>query len=232
MNNTPRSAVDFTISTTPETESSDVTYPSVFTTRSPWRFHPKETQDSGAGVISASPRKSRGRDPQKAHSPRSKTKSPRRHKHQRGSRDARERRRAKSSSPYRSFMSGFDPTVNRHLWTMWRIAITGRIVTDIMERKKNPSVNTTATFVRPLKRPPAGLAESIYISNQTRQAAYHLMNTGHCPDNAILTQDFIFFGIPRVVLRTPYRDWLHHRISRFFWCYFSSFEKIEWYLAN
>jgi hypothetical protein len=199
MNNTPRSAVDFTISITPEIESSDVTYPSVFSTRSPWSFLLQDNRD----VISTIARKSRDRNKQKGRSPRSKTKSPRRHKQRWNSRnplDRHDRRRVQSSSPIRPFIFGFDPAIDRHLWTMWRIALTGRIVTDIMERKRNPGVDTTPKFVRPLKRPPAGLAESIYISGQTRQAAYRLMNTGHCPDNAILTQDFIFFGIPRVCL--------------------------------
>lgn len=143
--------------------------------------------------------KSRSTERNQFRSPRSKTNSPKR-QNSRNLRNTRSRngtKRAISSSPPPTTRRSFDPTDNRHLWTMWRISITGKIVSDIMSRKER---DISTKYVRTLRRPPAGLAKSIYISNQTRLAAYSLMNCGHCPDNAILTRDFIFFGIPRVIL--------------------------------
>ncbi|XP_062572349.1 uncharacterized protein LOC134234313 [Saccostrea cucullata] len=207
MDITPRSKVDFSISTTAE-DSSDNTYPIVSTARSPWSFiNLPDTVQSQIDVVRRSQRKSRGRNRQTPHSPRSKTRSPRgRKRTKKQLLDARvknELSRAKSASPIRSLTPGFDPIANRHLWTMWRIAITTQIVSEMMERRKRGDV--TEQFVRTLIRPPSGLAESIYVTNKTRQAACRLMNNGSCPDNAMLTKDFIFFGIPRVVLKREHK---------------------------
>lgn len=190
MDNTPRSMLNVSFSAEYSGDE--------FTPRSPWSYI-RSQHASDFSKARCQDRQSRSTERNKLRSPRSKTTSPKREKG-RNSQNTRSRngtKRTKSSSPPPATRRGFDPTVNRHLWTMWRISITGKIVSDIMSSKER---DISTRYVRTLRRPPAGLAKSIYISNQTRLAAYFLMNCGHCPDNAILTRDFIFFGIPRVNL--------------------------------
>lgn len=189
-NNTPRSMLNVSFSAEYSGDE--------FTPRSPWSYI-RSHHPSGFSREHGQDRKSRSTERNQFRSPRSKTNSPRR-QNSRNLRNTRSRngtKRAISSSPPPTTRRSFDPTDNRHLWTMWRISITGKIVSDIMSRKER---DISTKYVRTLRRPPAGLAKSIYISNQTRLAAYSLMNCGHCPDNTILTRDFIFFGIPRVIL--------------------------------
>ena len=190
----PRSALNVSFDTTHREEIIDSTPESEYTPRSPWSYFRFQTESNGTtDELRSTRRKSREIARHTPRSARSKTSSPRRRKRPNSRGSQSKNSRAKSSSPPPSSRQRFDPTVNRHLWTMWRIAITSEIVTDIFSHCED---DVSTKNVRRLKN----LAKRIYISNQTRQAAYSMMNSGVRPDNAILTRDFLFFGIPRVIL--------------------------------
>lgn len=106
-------------------------------------------------------------------------------------------RRAKSAPPLynekRTKM--FDPVQNTHLWTMWRIAVTERIVNEGKTRNVN-----TEKFSAFMLRPP--LRKYIHVTNATHKMAYALMGPGdRMSASELLTGQFIYFGLPRIVIK-------------------------------
>uniref|UniRef100_A0A2C9M1X1 Uncharacterized protein n=1 Tax=Biomphalaria glabrata TaxID=6526 RepID=A0A2C9M1X1_BIOGL len=123
--------------------------------------------------------------------------------------------RARPSSAVESDAStlhtSFDPMKDRHLWTMWRTAVNGRIVDEVrkLERIKsergseasnhldssNPGVYGKAIVAPPLKR-------FIKLDEHNREAAQHFQNLGQ---GRLETDQFVYYGLPRVYI-TPSRD--------------------------
>ena len=118
-------------------------------------------------------------------------------------------KRAKSA-PSRTDVSKqyFDPTINRHLWAMWRIGATEKIINETKMRDKRGQHNNGFSSV--LQRPPGNLGRLINVTQSTRQRVGVLMDGGdRSTTSDLLTKQFIYFGLPRVTLshvNTALRD--------------------------
>ncbi|KAK3091052.1 hypothetical protein FSP39_016785 [Pinctada imbricata] len=113
--------------------------------------------------------------------------------------------RSKSAPPGTVTKDGrmlFDPTKNKQLWTKWRIEATERIIQETKNRNRR-GTHQKERFGRALAHPPPGLARLIDVTQSTRQRACTLMDSGdRGTTSELLTKQFIYFGVPRVTLKT------------------------------
>jgi hypothetical protein len=100
--------------------------------------------------------------------------------------------------------TSFDPMKDRHLWTMWRTAVNGRIVDEVrqLEQKKIelgpmavphyesvlPGMYGKALVVTPLKR-------FIRVDQDSKAIADQMSN---CGQGILATSQFVYYGLPRV----------------------------------
>lgn len=100
--------------------------------------------------------------------------------------------------------TSFDPMKDRHMWTMWRTAVNGRIVDEVrlLERIKSergpsaeqnsdpstPGVYGKALVATPLKR---------FIRFDDESNAYQMSSLGQ---GSLETSQFVYYGLPRVVV--------------------------------
>lgn len=113
-----------------------------------------------------------------------------------------------SNTEYHRVPFMFEPTKNFHLWTMWRIGNTEKIIKftqnkthkDENEMESQYGIFSGTPYGSPtLLVPP--LARNISITGTTRQKANKMMSMKRGePQSELNTGQFIYFGLPRVVL--------------------------------
>ncbi|XP_076441496.1 uncharacterized protein LOC143280655 [Babylonia areolata] len=141
---------------------------------------------------------------------------------------ARQRPPGSRLQPDSELTTSFDPSKDRHLWTMWRVAVTGRIM-DGVRRKENLSAQSPRT-PQPLlqqQQQRGGRQEQgedwqryqygpalvktpldrfIRVENGANNTLATLMMHPRGEGGSQLqTEQFVFYGVPRVVLRKPRR---------------------------
>ncbi|KAL8605865.1 hypothetical protein ACOMHN_040509 [Nucella lapillus] len=96
----------------------------------------------------------------------------------------------------------FDPMKDLHMWTMWRVAVNGRIVDETRRRKQSASENERGGDPPPnpylVKTP---LDRFIRVDNGSRNIAGVLMDPHGQGGASLATQQFVYYGVPRVVLK-------------------------------
>ncbi|CAG5134506.1 unnamed protein product [Candidula unifasciata] len=108
--------------------------------------------------------------------------------------------------PQSDLITSFDPMKDRHLWTMWRTAVNGRIVDEVrhLERRKsemgvNPSSNFDASipgmYGKALVAPP--LKRFIKFGDEESRAVAVQMSSG-LGQGSLETSQFVYYGLPRV----------------------------------
>lgn len=109
-------------------------------------------------------------------------------------------------APDSDLITSFDPMQDRHLWTMWRTAVNGRIVDEVrqLERRKNemggfPSSTVDASvpgmYGKALVAPP--LKRFIKFGNEESKAVAVQMSYG-LGQGSLETSQFVYYGLPRV----------------------------------
>lgn len=116
------------------------------------------------------------------------------------------------SSPMKGFK--FDPMKNTHLWTMWRIGNTEKIV-NFTKHKSEESNRQNGSDYGIFSGTPYGsptllvppLAHNISVTGTTRIKAAEMMSvvTNDEPSD-LKTGQFIYFGLPRVTLKNNKPD--------------------------
>uniref|UniRef100_A0A0B7A291 Uncharacterized protein n=1 Tax=Arion vulgaris TaxID=1028688 RepID=A0A0B7A291_9EUPU len=104
--------------------------------------------------------------------------------------------------------TSFDPLKDRHMWTMWRTAVNGRIVDEVRRLEKDKlekgtdsvdsvasnGVYGTALYVTPLK-------QFIKLDNDQRQdIPNQILSLG---EGILQTAQFVYYGLPRVRMAHP-----------------------------
>ena len=101
----------------------------------------------------------------------------------------------------------FDPMTDRKKWSVWRTAVTGRIMDEVrrLERAKaelepswgDPHTHRVAPgpYGKCLEHPP--LRKYIRVGGGSREMARGLMHQGQ---GKLLPSQFVYFGIPRVYI--------------------------------
>ncbi|KAK7101119.1 uncharacterized protein [Littorina saxatilis] len=110
----------------------------------------------------------------------------------------------------------FDPMKDLHMWTMWRVAVNGRIVEETRKNKNRPHTAAASTaastanrhadldsnpFGRALVKTP--LHRFIRVENGSNDIAGLMMDPHGEGGRSLGTQQFVFYGVPRVVLKKP-----------------------------
>ncbi|CAL1539953.1 unnamed protein product [Lymnaea stagnalis] len=118
-----------------------------------------------------------------------------------------QRRDSKSPAahdPDSSLSTSFDPMRDRHMWTMWRTAVNGRIVDEVRklekiksERGSEASVSLDSkapgVYGRAIVAPP--LKRFIRFDEQSKEMANQLSSVGQ---GRLQTDQFVYYGLPRV----------------------------------
>ena len=113
----------------------------------------------------------------------------------------------------------FDPMKDLHMWTMWRVAVNGRIVDETRKRNRAQPARgagggggggggggESADFAsnpygRALIKTP--LDRFIRVENGSQSLAGVMMDPHGEGGGHLATQQFVFYGVPRVVLKKP-----------------------------
>lgn len=99
----------------------------------------------------------------------------------------------------------FDPMKDLHMWTMWRVAVNGRIVDETRRRFRAPVVkggeSDSNPYGRALIKTP--LDRFIRVENGSQNLAGLMMDPHGEGGGHLATQQFVFYGVPRVVLKKP-----------------------------
>ncbi|BFY99406.1 hypothetical protein BsWGS_02446 [Bradybaena similaris] len=109
-------------------------------------------------------------------------------------------------APNSDLITSFDPMQDRHMWTMWRTAVNGRIVDEVrqLERRKSEmgglsSLNADASvpgmYGKALVAPP--LKRFIKFGNAESKAVAVQMSYG-LGQGSLETSQFVYYGLPRV----------------------------------
>lgn len=110
-----------------------------------------------------------------------------------------------NSSTHKGFT--FDPMKNMHLWTMWRIGNTEKIVNFTKHRESEVYLHNElqhgifsgVPYGSPtLLVPP--LASNINVTEATKRRATEMMHSNE-GDSVLKAGQFIYFGLPRVALK-------------------------------
>uniref|UniRef100_A0A0B7A8T8 Uncharacterized protein n=1 Tax=Arion vulgaris TaxID=1028688 RepID=A0A0B7A8T8_9EUPU len=113
----------------------------------------------------------------------------------------------KNGSNYNSNLStSFDPIKDRHLWTMWRTAVNGRIVDEVrhLEKIKNQKAITQSSeddssipgmYGKALVMPP--LKRFIKFDDNSEVVASKMSSLGQ---GTLETSQFVYYGLPRVLV--------------------------------
>lgn len=107
-----------------------------------------------------------------------------------------------------SLNTSFDPMRDRHMWTMWRTAVNGRIVDEVRklekiksERGSEASVsldsNAPGVYGRAIVAPP--LKRFIRFDEKSKEMANQLSSVGQ---GRLQTDQFVYYGLPRVYVET------------------------------
>ncbi|XP_012941846.1 uncharacterized protein LOC101860993 [Aplysia californica] len=99
--------------------------------------------------------------------------------------------------PESELATSFDPMKDRHMWTMWRTAVNGRILDEVQRLEKirpvEPGLYGTALVTPPLRK-------FIRFGDNSKEIARHLMSQGK---GRLLATQFIYYGLPRVYISNP-----------------------------
>ena len=95
------------------------------------------------------------------------------------------------------FSKTFDPMTNLHLWTMWRTAVNGRIVDELR------GMVTEDFYQHPYGKylTQAPLYRFIKFDDHSFHLADDMMDPGNKGTNRLQANQFVFYGVPRVVLK-------------------------------
>ncbi|XP_076462025.1 uncharacterized protein LOC143294537 isoform X2 [Babylonia areolata] len=106
----------------------------------------------------------------------------------------------------------FDPMKDLHMWTMWRVAVNGRIVDETMRRSRAQQPTTEGAgagghgdldpnpYGRALVKTP--LDRFIRVGNSSQDIAGVMMDPhGQGGGAGLQTRQFVYYGVPRVVLK-------------------------------
>lgn len=105
-------------------------------------------------------------------------------------------------SPESELRTAFDPMKDLHMWTMWRAAVNGRIVDEV--RARNQPVHRDeglSRYGRALMKTP--LDRFIRVDNGSHNIAHLMMDPHQVATEHLHTKQFVFYGVPRVVLKKP-----------------------------
>ncbi|KAL8603553.1 hypothetical protein ACOMHN_052782 [Nucella lapillus] len=107
-------------------------------------------------------------------------------------------------------VTSFDPMKDRHLWTMWRIAVNGRIMDEMRRRNQSPPPRQEGgkrselyPYGQALVRTP--MSRFIRVENGSNALARVMMNPGGEGGSELTIPQFVFYGVPRVVLKKTKR---------------------------
>lgn len=108
-------------------------------------------------------------------------------------------------APESELKMSFDPMKDLHMWTMWRVAVNGRIVDETRRRNRAQPANggdyDSNPFGRALIKTP--LDRFIRVENGSQSLAGVMMDPHGEGGGHLATQQFVFYGVPRVVLKKP-----------------------------
>ncbi|XP_041359375.1 uncharacterized protein LOC121375794 isoform X2 [Gigantopelta aegis] len=103
----------------------------------------------------------------------------------------------KSAETEVNFSKTFDPMTNLHLWTMWRTAVNGRIVDELR------GMVTEDFYHNPYGKyiTQAPLYRFIKFDDHSFHRADDMMDPKNTATNRLQANQFVFYGVPRVVLK-------------------------------
>ncbi|XP_025110491.1 uncharacterized protein LOC112573966 isoform X2 [Pomacea canaliculata] len=111
----------------------------------------------------------------------------------------------------RELRTSFDPMKDLHMWTMWRTAVNGRIMDEVRKKSEHPSHQyphlhqqaDSTPYGSALVRTP--LNRFIRMGDSSQNLATMMMDPHQQGNGHLQTTQFVFYGVPRVVLKKPKR---------------------------
>ncbi|KAK7495919.1 hypothetical protein BaRGS_00012909 [Batillaria attramentaria] len=117
-------------------------------------------------------------------------------------------------SPESELTTSFDPMKDMHMWTMWRAAVNGRIVDEARKRQHRgaPPGQDFNPYGKALVKTP--LDRFIRMGNSSQNIAHVMMDPHQAGNGHLHTNQFVFYGVPRVVLNKPKRHTVTRQIKK------------------